>query len=336
MIATRKMGFPKPISYIINSDNTIGGVIFMDINNLIGYKFGKLTVIEEVKSKKSKTNWKCKCDCGNEIILLTSRITFGNYKSCGCSQYINFKPKVNNLENKRFGRLIAIKVVDKSKSRSLIWQCKCDCGNVKNVPSTYLLGGDTQSCGCLQLESEKKNIKKAQDKAKTHGMSKTNLFRRWAGMKQRCENINNNAFNDYGGRGIKICDEWSSFENFRDWSLNNGYKPNLSIDRINVNGNYEPTNCRWATSETQANNRRDTVYLTINKARKTTKEWSNEYSIKPATIKTRIKAGLIGEELLQPLRHKASCVICGDPMKGLGYCSKHYQQYKKYGDTHFK
>lgn len=123
----------------------------------------------------------------------------------------------------------------------------------------------------------------------THGGSKTRLFKTWDAMKQRCFNPNCNCYKNYGGRGIRVCDEWLKFENFRDWALRNGYSDELTIDRIDVNGNYEPNNCRWATMQEQQNNRRNNRRIMVDGSLMTIAECSREYGISYDAIARRIK-----------------------------------------------
>lgn len=243
---------------------------------LSGEKFGKLTVIEKTDKKQNGSIlWKCKCDCGSYTYVKASHLKAGNTTSCGrCLSN-------QDLSGRRFGRLIAKRIAYRKRNFNY-WLCQCDCGKEKIIRNDSLIKGSTRSCGCLASETATKLNTK-------HNKWGTRLYNIWNGMKQRCENENDTTYRNYGMREISVCDEWRDFEPFYDWAMANGYDDNLSIDRIYVNGNYEPSNCRWATREEQDRNKRNTWYITFNKKRMCATDWEIELGFPKGTFYRRIK-----------------------------------------------
>ena len=147
---------------------------------------------------------------------------------------------IEDLTNKKFGRWTVLERVP-NKNGAVYWKCKCDCGVIKEVKSSNLKLGNSKSCGCLSREL-------SSERMKIHGGRKTRLYEIWYNMRQRCYNSNIESYKNYGGRGIIVCDEWKNdFVSFRNWALSNGYTESLTLDRIDVNKNYYPENCRWVS-----------------------------------------------------------------------------------------
>lgn len=166
-----------------------------------------------------------------------------------------------------------------------MWVCECDCGNLTVVNTGNLKSQKIVSCGCYNKEKARKGYP-------VHGMSHERIYNVWAGMKKRCSSESHPSYMYYGGRGISVCDEWATnFLAFYEWSMSHGYQDDLSIDRINPDGNYEPSNCRWISIKEQENNRRNNVTITFDDETHTISEWAEIKGIKYTTLRRRIKSG---------------------------------------------
>lgn len=197
--------------------------------------------------------------------------------------------KKYNMIYKKFGKLTVLEELpERTKDNRKIYKCICECGNIVNAVGVRLRNGTTQSCGCLLKYN-----------GMTHGKSNTRIYKVYRGMLDRCYCKTHKDYKDYGKRGIIVCQEWlDDFMNFYKWAMNHKYNDNLTIDRINVNGNYEPSNCRWVTNKEQQNNKRSSVYLTYQGKTQTMTQWSNELGINYGTIKSRKKYGWSDKECL--------------------------------------
>lgn len=189
--------------------------------------------------------------------------------------------KLIDLTGQKFGRLTVIKYMGLDKNHKSTWLCRCECGNEKIIRKSDLTSGNTKSCGCYIKEITSK-------RSKTHGLKKSPIYNIWQNMKKRCYNKNCKSYKDYGARGIKICDEWLNIINFHNWAITNGYKKGLSIERVDVNGNYEPSNCTWIPLEEQARNKRSNHLITCNGETHCIAEWAEILGIKRHKIEDRI------------------------------------------------
>ena len=188
--------------------------------------------------------------------------------------------KLKDLQGQTFGSWF-VEEYDKSKSR---WKVKCTCGNIGFVKSYTLTSGiSTRCCKCRNQVVGKKNT--------THGLTSHKLYGVWNTMNQRCSNPNNTKYHNYGHRGITVCDDWKDFRTFYNWALSNGYSEGLTIDRIDVNGNYEPNNCRWVTMKIQGSNTTKNHRIEFNGENHTITEWSEITGIQRKTLEHRLNKG---------------------------------------------
>lgn len=198
------------------------------------------------------------------------------------------------LVGSRYERLV-IKEIIYVKGSHTRAKCVCDCGNEIETQLYYLLSGHTKSCGCYRKEFGCEVGKKAIK----HGFVGHPLYFVFRSMIARCENTNHQAYGNYGGRGIKVCPEWHDMKTFGEWALNNGYQQGLSIDRIDNDGNYEPSNCRWVDRKTQSNNKSTNIVLEYNGKTQTLQQWSEETGISVDRLYYRYHAGKTAEEILK-------------------------------------
>lgn len=184
--------------------------------------------------------------------------------------------KLQDLTGIRYGRLTVVSRACNSGSGATKWLCQCDCGNEVIAAAGNLKLGRTKSCGCLRKEI-------------AHGKADTRLHRIWTGMKTRCYNAESDAYDRYGGRGIEVCEDWkNSFVSFYEWAMANGYADNLTIDRIDNDGNYSPENCRWSTKQEQNNNRRCNRMITYNGKTQNVAQWARELGLNRVTLQARL------------------------------------------------
>lgn len=189
--------------------------------------------------------------------------------------------KAIDYTNKRFSRLLVLERVNNTKQGRAVWKCLCDCGNITYVRSGNLQSGAVKSCGCLKHKAPPN---------KSHGMSKSRLYREWASIKARCIYKSAKDDTNYGARGISMCKEWAdSFIAFKEWAEENGYNDNLTIERINVNGDYCPENCTWIPRVEQAKNTRSCLRITYKGKTKILSEWCKELGLDYKRTNNRIK-----------------------------------------------
>lgn len=263
---------------------------------LVGKRFGKLVVLKKAgihisKGGQRSAEYECQCDCGRRKIVAGSALQSGATKSCGC-----MSSNLLDIVGKRFGNYT---VLARAKNRygKAYLLCECDCGTVKEVMAQSLYEGRVVSCGCH------KN-KQCGDNFRTHGLSKTRLYHVWEKMRARCYCETDDKYTIYGGRGIKMCDEWDNdFRAFHDWAYANGYdetapKGECTIDRIDVNGDYEPSNCRFINNLEQSYNKRNTIKIAYEGEEHTIKEWSEITGLSCALIRDRYKKGKSSSEIL--------------------------------------
>ena len=261
-----------------------------------------ITVIERVGSErvygKWRPTWRCRCDCGNEFILNSEDIEQEYKYSCGCTRRTpenSTRKELAFLKDEdfiglKFGRLTVLESAGRDREQRRIWLCRCECGNERICRTDRLVSGEITECKeCAKWRGAKKNS--------THGHSnKEKLYSVWFHMKDRCRNPDSKY---YGAKGIKVCEEWDKdYMAFRKWALENGYKDGLTIDRIDVNGDYCPENCRWLTVLEQNYNKTNTILITCDGETHNVKEWAEITGLPRHVIRHRLYLGWGAERII--------------------------------------
>jgi len=201
------------------------------------------------------------------------------------------RPRIyKQIEGKKFGRLLAIKEVERTRS-SRRFLCQCQCGTEITISLNLLLSGNTKSCGCLKKDRNKSYFT-------THGLSNSKLYSVWSSMKDRCFRKNDPAYKNYGARGITVCDEWLKFEIFHDWAMANGYQDDLTIERIDNDGDYCSENCTWIPKKEQPRNRRGLHLITFEGKTRTITDWAKKIGIHASSLRDRLNHGWSIKEAL--------------------------------------
>lgn len=268
---------------------------YSNIKDIRGKVFHWLTVVDFLYTDKNHFSvWLCKCKCGNLKNATMQSLKTGCTKSCGCAPH----PTPHNcrdLTGMVFGKLKVLDKVPKTKKgQSLRWRCLCECGGITTAMPSNLINNHTRHCGCIHKNSPKGVNKKHGHKSNG---APTSEYAIWSSMKARCLNPKNAAYKYYGGRGIKVCDRWVI--NFENFIQDMGRKPfkNYTLERIDVNGNYEPVNCKWASYKEQGNNRRNNRRITYNGETKNFGQWAETLGISHSGLKKYLNGGGIDQAI---------------------------------------
>lgn len=258
------------------------------LKDLVGKQFGRLTVIAKAPSRTKQNGqrqsfWLCRCECGQEKEFPNSNLQSGNTRSCGC---LRRRPAHNRLDltGQTFGKITVLHEAERqliSGIRFTRWHCRCECGTETDVLTSNLTSGTTKTCGCSRLDPER--IRAVAEANTKHGHTPTTspTYRSWMSMRRRCV-----SRTGYVDRGITVDPRWDSFVNFL---ADMGERPDdHTLDRIDNDGPYSPSNCRWATGKTQGNNRRNNRSVTYQGHTQTIAEWAREVGIKHNTLYNRI------------------------------------------------
>lgn len=274
-----------------------------ELIDLSGRKYGRWTVLERAANRGKAIYWLCHCDCGTTRKVSAGNLTSSVSVSCGCLRVervvaanagrTDFPNTPRNLIGQSFGKW---RVLARGGLRARIrfWVCHCECGTEREVATNNLTSGKSTSCGCVH---------RLMPSAMTHGMSQHPIYISWQGMKDRCMNPAGKDWKHYGGRGIQVCGRWiESFDNFLA-DMGSSWRTGMTIERISVNGNYEPSNCCWASQKEQMNNTRRSVFVETPWGRMNFSAAAKKIGISQAALRARLKHAWPADQLFSSERH---------------------------------
>jgi hypothetical protein len=256
--------------------------------DIAGQRFGRLVALEPCsKDKNGHYIWLCKCDCGKEVTVSSTGLLTNKTASCGCTRYTNGAIKKlvkidKELKGKVINGILLIERHHQDKRGVWLWSCLCHCKIIFYAYPKDIKNGHVKSCGCLKTRGNYK-----------HGLYKDKKYSVWCGMLSRCNCVTCEAYPNYGGRGISVCDEWLEFINFNKWAEQSGYSydENLELDRIDNNGNYCPENCRWVTHTENNRNKRTNKFITYKGKNQCLSAWGEELGIPGNVLSARLRSG---------------------------------------------
>lgn len=276
-------------------------------SKLVGRRFGRLLVLRLDDVVCGHSLWMCRCDCGTIKSISGSSLIQGHASSCGCLLEETYAGRISNLTGSQFGQLTVMEFHSIRKRRAH-WKCRCECGEMILAKGHDLLQGCIKHCGCGKG---------------THKMSKSPEYRIWCGMRRRCEDANASGYHRYGGRGIAVCGRWKrSFANFIS---DMGPRPSLShsIDRYpNNDGNYEPSNCRWATPKEQGRNKSQNRLVKIGNATRCVAEWCEMSGLSYLGFLNRVRKYGESEAMVLAPRHSSIRIVVDGHEKSVGDWAK--------------
>jgi hypothetical protein len=262
--------------------------------DLTGHVFGRLTVVrlDHMDTKNHRKMWLCQCTCGKTTVTSTATLTSGQSTSCGCKKDELFvagnRLRRKDLTGQIFGRLTVLQFIGRPKKS--MYLCRCECGTEKVLAIDVLQSGRVVSCGCYNRE-------KSKWASVTHNLSRNPLYFVWAGMMDRCYKETFEDYHNYGGRGIKVAEEWHDVRQFVE-DMTPGYQKGLQLERMRNDEGYSKSNCRWVTRKQNNRNKRTNVHLTVNGETRILVEWAEITGIPVQSIGARVKKGLTGEMAL--------------------------------------